>query len=443
MAPTPRGLRANTSREPCKMHAPAPLGSITRTAGRPCAALVTPSLRLPATTRATQKHAGVRVVSQSSSRASRLTVNAVSAPSSPASSNDTADAKRLETYKILVYSADQYVQDFMGSIKDTFPSVKFVEQRLCKETAKRAKGYDAVCLFVNDDCGAEVVDALADVGVRCIAMRCAGFDRVDLETCEKRGVTVVRVPTYSPASIAEMALALLMTIARKLQLAIPRAREGNYTVSGLVGWELASCNFGIVGTGAIGAVMAKLALGFQKHTGQKPTVYCYDLYPRQDLIDAGVKYVDLETLLRESHVVSLHCPLLPSTFHIIDEERIKLMRDDVLLVNVSRGGLIDTRALLDALYEGKFGGVAMDVYEKEGNLFFTDYTKYATADRIKNWDREFAQLKVLPNVVVTPHIAFMTNEALSEICKVTTDNLKAVCLGAEVSNAVKKQPNPK
>lgn len=249
-------------------------------------------------------------------------------------------------------------------------------------------------MFVNDNASAEIIDILADNGVRFIAMRCAGFDRVDIEHAAKRGIRIARVPTYSPASVAEHALALMLTLSRcvflfcatphhhmhitrpflrKLQLAIPRCRDGNYTVSGLQGWELASRNFGIVGTGAIGAVMARLCLvrrhtccthtcsstcchvdlqlhgfrksygpinlqrctnqlqmhlstfqppqGFQKHTGEKPKVYAYDLFPRQDLIDAGVEYVDLDTLLANSDIVSLHCPLLPSTFHLISEEK--------------------------------------------------------------------------------------------------------------------------
>lgn len=259
-----------------------------------------------------------------------------------------------------------------------------------------------MCLFVNDNASAEIIDILADNGVRFIAMRCAGFDRVDIEHAHKRGIRIARVPTYSPASVAEHALALMLTLSRKLQLAVPRCRDGNYTVSGLTGWELASRNFGIVGTGAIGAVMARLCLvrelcmllllvchchccqcccwyryhcyhccccccsnhllmsvlltppvccdstqftthalahtctsftynvshhcnaiaqGFQKHTGEKPKVYAYDLFPRQDLIDAGVEYVDLDTLLAHSDIVSLHCPLLPSTFHLISEEK--------------------------------------------------------------------------------------------------------------------------
>ncbi|CAD7698434.1 unnamed protein product [Ostreobium quekettii] len=262
-------------------------------------------------------------------------------------------------------------------------------------------------------------------------MRCAGYDRVDIKAANERGIKVVRVPTYSPESVAEHAVSLGLAINRKLHLAYNRVWQGNYTLSGLVGNEVHGKTIGVVGTGSIGTCVCSIMKGF----GCK--VLAHDLKPNSRCIDMGVEYVSLEELLSSSHVVSLHCPLLPSTFHIINRERLALMKPNAMLINVSRGGLVDTDALLEAVEYGKIGGCAMDVYENEGNLFDTDFSSYTSEERVRNWDRRFAMLKSYPNVLITPHSAFLTVEALNNIANTTRDNLAAFATGQPLENEVK------
>jgi len=343
--------------------------------------------------------------------------------------------------KVAVFSGSEYVIDFLKQpMEDAFTKVKFLLPRLSADTAPLAKGYDAVCLFVNDVADAAAIEILASGGVKCIAMRCAGFDRVDLAAAQKLGIRVVRVPAYSPRSVAEFALTLIMASARNLRSAERKVSVGNYSLNGLVGREVSFKTYGIVGTGNIGVELIKLLRGFDGR------VLAYDIFESEDAKAAGAEYVDLETLLKESDVVSLHVPLLPSTHHIINVDRLRLMKQDAMLINVSRGGLIDTNALMNMLTHGmdglqhtggKLSAVAMDVYENEESLFFEDFTNMSIERRMLAWDSRFAALKTLPQVIVTPHIAFLTKEALDQIAITTVDNLTAVALGRDLANEVK------
>ena len=341
--------------------------------------------------------------------------------------------------RVAVYSTAEYVHEFLIPIlQSNFTKVKPLSARLDADTALLAKGYDAVCLFVNDICDAEVIETLAEGGVRFIAMRCAGYDRVDLEAAARYGIRVVRVPSYSPRSVAEMALALIMAAARNIRAATQKVAIGNYEASGLVGYELSNKTYGIVGTGKIGIELIKLLKGFEGR------ILAYDIYESDEAKALGAHYTDLETVLRESDVVSLHTPLLPSTRHLIDSERLDMMKNNSILVNVSRGGLVDTGALMAHLKknDSKVAAVALDVYEQEESLFFEDFTKFSARERMKAWDNSFTVLKSLPQVIVTPHIAFLTHEALQNIADTTVANLKAAALGEELVNELKPRGGP-
>lgn len=336
-------------------------------------------------------------------------------------------------YKVAVFSSSGYVENFLREkLEHEFEHVLFIQATLGMNSVHLATGCNAVCLFVNDTCNEEVLEALAAQGVRCVALRCAGFDRVDLTAAQRLGVTVVRVPTYSPRSVAEAALTMMMAVARNLRTASLKVAVGNYTVDGLVGMQMSGKTFGVIGTGNIGVEFIKLLKGFGGR------ILAHDLYPNEHAREAGATYVDLETLLKESDVVSLHTPLLPSTRHIMNMKSLKMMKHNSILVNVSRGGLIDTEALIDLLTSGDCGivGVAMDVYDGEESLFFTDFTQKTSRERMKAWDRQFITLKALPQVLITPHTAFLTEEALDNIGDVTVTNILQVAQGQECPNTV-------
>lgn len=305
------------------------------------------------------------------------------------------------------------------------------QARLEPTSAALAHGFDAVCIFVNDDAGAETLKVLAEGGVKLIAMRCAGYDRVDLAAAKELGIRVVRVPAYSPRSVAEHALALMMALARNIKASQIKMAAGSYTLNGLVGVELTGKTFGVVGTGAIGREFVKLLKGFEGK------VLGYDPYPTDAARELGVEYVDLDTLLAQSDVISLHVPLLPSTQKLLGTESLNKLKPTALVINVSRGGLIDTEACIQALQEDKFAGLAVDVYEGEGSLFFQDWANMNTARRMKQWDQKFIALKSMPQVIVTPHIAFLTHSALDAIAATTRDNLLAAAEGKDLVNEVK------
>ncbi len=295
---------------------------------------------------------------------------------------------------------------------------QFLEFRLSPETAAIARGVKAVCIFVNDHADRPSLEALSSLGVKHIALRCAGFNGVDLDAAKELGLRVTRVPAYSPYAVAEHAIALLLALNRKIPRANNRVRDLNFSLNGLEGFDLHGKTAGIVGTGRIGQITAQILRGF----GMR--VLAFDPFPSPEWArEHGVEYSDPRTIAKESDVLSLHTPLTPETHHIINRETLGLMKPGVVLINVSRGALIDTKALIEALKCGRVGGVALDVYEEEEGVFFEDLSGQILHDD------ELARLLTFPNVLITAHQAFLTREALAEIARVTVTNLTAFANG--------------
>ncbi len=295
---------------------------------------------------------------------------------------------------------------------------RFMECRLCAETAPAASGAQAVCIFVNDHADRACLEALAALGVKHVALRCAGFNGIDLAAARELGFSVTRVPAYSPYAVAEHAIALLLALNRKIPRANNRVHDLNFSLNGLVGFDLHGKTAGIFGTGKIGRITAQILRGF----GMR--VLAFDPYPSPDwALEHGVEYTDSQTLARECEVISLHTPLTPETYHLIRRETLALMKPGAILVNVSRGALIDTTALIEALKCGRLGGVALDVYEEEEGVFFEDLSGQILQDD------ELSRLLTFPNVLITAHQAFLTQEALAEIARVTATNLAAFASG--------------
>ncbi len=301
---------------------------------------------------------------------------------------------------------------------------KFLEPRLSAETAVLAAGCEAACLFVNDTADAAALEALAAQGVKLLALRSAGFNHVDLEAARRLGLTVLRVPAYSPHGVAEHAVALLLALNRHLPRANQRVRDGNFTLNGLLGFDLHGKTVGVVGTGKIGTCFARIMLGFGCR------VLAHDRVENPELTTLGVEYVPLETVWRRASIVSLHCPLTPETHHLINADTLALLPPDALLINTSRGALVDTKAVIAALKSGQLGALALDVYEEEGPLFFEDLSGAPLKDDV------FARLLTFPNVLITAHQAFFTREALEAIAATTVGNLSAFAEGAPFENAV-------
>jgi len=292
---------------------------------------------------------------------------------------------------------------------------RFLEFRLTRDTAPTAMGAQAVCVFVNDHLDRPCLEALAAQGVKLVALRCTGFNNVDLAAARELNMAVTRVAVYSPYAVAEHAVALLLTLNRKVHRAFTRVRELNFSLNGLVGFDLHGKTAGILGTGKIGCIVAQILGGF----GMK--VLAFDLFPNREWAARhGVEYVDAFSLARRSDVVSLHIPLTPETRHIIRRETLDLMKTGAILINVSRGALIDTTALIESLKSGRLGGVALDVYEEEEGIFFEDLSGQVLHDD------ELARLLTFPNVLITSHQAFLTREALADIARTTVANLVAL-----------------
>jgi D-lactate dehydrogenase len=325
--------------------------------------------------------------------------------------------------KVAVFSTKPYDERFLEAANvDGRHELTFLEARLSARTAPLAAGHRGVCAFVNDQLDRPALEVLTGLGVDALALRSAGFNHVDLEAARKLGVTVARVPAYSPTSVAEHAVGLMLALNRQIHRAHARVREGNFALDGLLGFDLSRRTAGVVGTGKIGAAVCRILLGFGCR------VLAADPYPRDDLTDAGVEYVDRDELLREANVVTLHCPLTPDTHHLIDHATLEQMRPGVMLINTSRGALVDTAAVIGHLKTGKVGYVGLDVYEEEADLFFEDLS-----DRIIQ-DDVFSRLQTFPNVIVTGHQAFFTEEALTAIAEETIDNLTAMEEGAPSGN---------
>ena len=314
--------------------------------------------------------------------------------------------------KIAFFNTKRYDRRFFDAANaDHGHTIDYLEPRLDDHSALIADGHDAACLFVNDDGSAKVIEALARRGVKHLALRSAGFNHVDLQAAEKHGLSVVRVPAYSPHGVAEHAIALMMTLNRMTHRAFNRVREGNFALEGLLGFEMHGRTAGVVGTGKIGAAAARILAGFGCR------VLAYDKYENEELKQLGVQYVSQEELFRDSEIITLHCPLMPETQHLINADTLAQMQDVVMLINTSRGKLIDTDAVIDALKSGRVGHLGLDVYEEEEKLFFEDHS-----DDILH-DDEFARLLTFPNVLITGHQAFFTKHALKEIASVTLTNL--------------------
>lgn len=288
---------------------------------------------------------------------------------------------------------------------------KYFETKLNEDTAELAHGFDGVCVFVNDTVNAKVIDILCSLGVRTVALRCAGFNNVDLKYAEGK-LRVVRVPAYSPYAVAEHTMALLLTSVRRIHKAYIRTRDFNFSLSGMTGFDLHGKTVGVIGTGRIGRVFIDICRGF----GMR--VLAYDKYPVANLDNGDtVRYTDLDTLFTQSDIISLHCPLTEDTYHIIDEKSLALCKKGVVILNTSRGALVDAEALLSAIKARKVGAACLDVYEEEADFFFEDFSGHILEDDI------LARLISMPNVIVSSHQAFLTEEALSNIAQTTVDNI--------------------
>jgi D-lactate dehydrogenase len=303
-----------------------------------------------------------------------------------------------------------------------------IDDRLSLSTVRFAEGAEAVCVFVNDDVSAPVVAALADCGVRTIALRCAGFNNVDLDAAARAGLRVVRVPAYSPNAVAEHTIALILALNRKICRASNRVRDRNFSLDGLVGFDLAGKTVGVVGTGRIGALVARLLWHFRCH------VLCFDPIIDPALVELGVRYVVLDDIWSAADIVSLNCPLTETTHHLISADVIARMKRGAMVVNTGRGGLVDTQAVIEGLKTGQIGSVALDVYEEEAELFFEDRSTQLLLDDT------FARLLTFPNVLITAHQAFLTREALAAIADTTLSNIDLCHRGEPCPNAVHASP---
>ncbi|MBS7302895.1 MAG: 2-hydroxyacid dehydrogenase [Lachnospiraceae bacterium] len=322
--------------------------------------------------------------------------------------------------KVAMFDTKPYDKIWFDRLNDDRYEIHYFEGKLTTDTVSLTKGYDVVCAFVNDDINKEVVEQMCENGVKLLAMRCAGYSNVDIKAASGK-LKIARVPAYSPYAVAEFAMGLLLTLNRKLHKAYNRTREYNFNINGLTGMDLYGKTVGVIGTGKIGQVFVNICKGF----GMR--VLAYDIFPNNSL---GYEYVDLDTLFRESDVISLHCPLTEQTKHIIDEDAISKMKEHCYIINTSRGGLIDSRALLDALRERRIGGAGLDVYEEEAEFFFEDHSEKGITDAT------LALLSAMPNVIITSHQAFLTEEALSNIAKVTFENMDAFFAGSSLVNEV-------
>lgn len=315
---------------------------------------------------------------------------------------------------------EKYTKDVGTDRLSVILDFQFFENRLTSKTVKLAYGFDAVCVFVNDEITKDVIDSLVEYGVGLIALRCAGYNNVDISYAKNR-IKVVRVPAYSPYAVAEHAMAMLLTLVRKTHKAYIRTRDHNFTLDGLVGFDLHDKTVGVIGTGKIGRTFINICEGF----GMK--VLAYDKFP---IKDSEIEYTSLKELLERSDVISLHCPLTEETYHIIDSKAIRRMKNHAIIVNTSRGALIDSAALLEGIKDKNIGGACLDVYEEEADVFYEDQSGEIPTDEI------LSNLIMMPNVVLTSHQAFLTKEALNNIAYTTIDNIKTWYSGRELTNEV-------
>jgi D-lactate dehydrogenase len=329
--------------------------------------------------------------------------------------------------RVAVLSAKSYDREFLtaANAEGRFGhELTFLEPRLSERTAPLAHGFPTVCVFVNDHADRPVLQMLARGGTRLLALRCAGFNQVDLSAAKELGITVVRVPAYSPYATAEHAVALMLALNRKIVRANARTREGNFSIEGLLGFDMHGKTAGVIGTGKIGSIVCRILHGFGCR------LLAYDIVPNADCERLGVRYVSLPELYAESDIITLHCPLTPQTRHLINAAALERMNADVMLINASRGAMIDTPAVIEALKSGKIGYLGLDVYEEEENLFYEDRSLQGIPDDV------FARLLTFPNVLITGHQAYFTREALRNIATTTLADIRDVEQGRPCVNAV-------
>ncbi|MFN3199502.1 MAG: 2-hydroxyacid dehydrogenase [Bradymonadia bacterium] len=327
--------------------------------------------------------------------------------------------------KIAVFSTKPYDRAALDAANGAHGhTLIYLEPHLDATTAPLASGVEAVCPFVNDDLSAPVLKTLAEGGVKLLTLRSAGFNHVDLQEAARLGITVARVPAYSPHAVAEHAMGLILTLNRKFHRAHQRVREGNFALQGLLGFDLRGKTIGVLGTGKIGAAFCHIALGFGCR------VVACDLYPSDDVKAMGVEYADLASVFACADVIALHMPLTPETHHVVDAKAIEQMKRGVMLINTSRGALVDTRAVIEGLKHGHIGALGLDVYEEEADLFFEDLSNTVIQDDV------FARLLTFPNVVITGHQGFFTREALQAIAETTLANVTAFERGEGTLHAV-------
>lgn len=325
--------------------------------------------------------------------------------------------------KLAVYSTKHYDRTYLEQVNERYGfELEFFDFLLTDRTAKNAVGCDGVCLFVNDDGRREVLEELAELGIKFIALRCAGFNNVDLEAAKELGLHVVRVPAYSPEAVAEHTVGMMMTLNRRIHRAWQRTREANFSLDGLIGFNMHGRTAGVIGTGKIGLATLRILKGF----GMR--LLAFDPYPNPQALEIGVEYVDINTLFREADVITLHCPMTPENYHLLDMAAFQQMKDGVMIINTSRGGLIDSKAAIEALKMQKIGALGMDVYENERDLFFEDKSNDVIQDDV------FRRLSACHNVLFTGHQAFLTAEALTSIAETTLENLRQLEQGETCPN---------
>lgn len=326
--------------------------------------------------------------------------------------------------KVCVFSTQKY--DESALIKWSDPAIEwtFLTQKLDLISVQAAAGADAICVFVNDQLDAPVLLALKALGVRYIALRCAGYNNVDLATAKQLGITLVRVPAYSPQAVAEHSVGLMLCLSRKYHKAYNRTRDNNFDLNGLLGFNLFGKTVGVIGTGRIGTAAVHILRGFGCR------VLCVDPVHNPQVIAMGAFYVSVEQLYQEADIISLYCPLTPDSLHLINAQSLDKMKDGVMLINTSRGALVDTKAVIKALKSEKIGYLGLDVYEQEADLFFKDLSDQIIADEV------FQRLLTFPNVLITGHQAFFTAEAMEQISRITSDNLMQLSRGEACPNAI-------
>ncbi len=327
--------------------------------------------------------------------------------------------------KIAMFSAKAYDRDHFELANAQFGyKVDYFDVRLDLKTCRLAHGYPVVCAFVNDDLGRDVLTELATNGTKVLAMRCAGYTNVDLQAAKELGLRVVRVPAYSPEAVAEHTIGLMMTLNRRIHKAYQRTRDANFALDGLVGFNMHGRTAGIIGTGKIGIATLRILKGF----GMRLLVS--DPYQNPAALELGAEYVDLDTLFRESDVISLHCPLFKENYHLLNADAFAKMKKGVMIINTSRGALLDSVAAIEALKQGQIGALGLDVYEEEQELFFEDKSNEVITDDV------FRRLSACHNVLFTGHQAFLTREALLAIATTTLENVKALASGTTNGNEV-------